>query len=149
MNGEENIDQVPKDAQSLLIDRGADKILLKHAFLDRAVMVLRADNNFDNPWMLIDENEIPDLDVEKYLKSILINHQKLKPITCSGKVYYYSDPYGLGLNPDSKFYDHDLNKATFSFTAEGKKNYEIEDGIIKNYYVTLKLSTDRGIFNAI
>jgi hypothetical protein len=32
-------------AESLLIDRGTDKILLKHGFLDKAVMVLRTDNN--------------------------------------------------------------------------------------------------------
>ncbi|HUZ59901.1 MAG TPA: hypothetical protein VMU83_14085 [Hanamia sp.] len=49
------------NAGSLLIDRGSDKILLKHAFLDKAVMVLQTDNNFDKPWMLIDEKEIPDL----------------------------------------------------------------------------------------
>lgn len=137
-------------AESLLIDRGSDKILLKHGFLDKAVMVLRTDNNYDKPWMLIDEKEIPDLDVEKYLKKVLINHQGLKTINKAGTLYYFSDPQDIGfLNPNSEFYDEDLNIATFSFTIDSNKNYEIEDGRLINYYIDLKLNTDKGVVNSI
>ncbi|MEO7044779.1 MAG: hypothetical protein ABI091_05690 [Ferruginibacter sp.] len=135
-------------AESLLIDRGTDKVLLKHGFLDKAIMVLRTDNNFDRPWMLIDEKLIPDLNVEKYLKDLLINREQLIRINYPGKFYYYSDIEGLGLNPQSKVYDENLDKANITFVINGKTSV-VENGAIKEEYYKLNYNTDKGVVNTI
>lgn len=65
-------------ANSLLIDRISDKILLNHAFLDVAVMALKFDGSEHNLLLLANHNLIPDLDVFSYLRSFYITKNKIK-----------------------------------------------------------------------
>lgn len=58
-------------AKSLWIDRGQDNIMLNHDFVDPAVMVLKMDGNKDMPFVLANENLIPDMDVIRYLSNNL------------------------------------------------------------------------------
>lgn len=96
--------------QSLLVDRGVDKILLNHAFVEKGLMVLKKDGYTEAPWVLINEREIPDLNVERYLKDLLIKKLNLKPHYQNGQMYYYADPYNTGLSYSCTFYDADLNR---------------------------------------
>ena len=64
------------EAKSLLIDRNTDKILCNEAFIDKGVMVLRLDGTDNRFFILANENIIPDLDANRYLKEL--RHQTLK-----------------------------------------------------------------------
>lgn len=61
-------------ANSLLIDRGEDKILCKEEFIDEGILILRLDGTSDKYFALANENIIPDLDIQKYLNS------KIQPV---------------------------------------------------------------------
>ena len=63
-------------AKSLLIDRISDKILCNEAFIDSGVMILRLDGTDSRFFILANENIIPDLDVNGYLKKL--RNKKLK-----------------------------------------------------------------------
>lgn len=64
------------EAKSLLIDRNSDKILCNEAFIDKGVMVLRLDGTDSRFFILANENVVPDLDANRYLKEL--RYQKLK-----------------------------------------------------------------------
>lgn len=64
------------EAKSLLIDRNTDKILCNEAFIDKGVMVLRLDGTDSRFFILANENVVPDLDANRYLKKL--RYQKLK-----------------------------------------------------------------------
>ncbi len=51
----------------LLIDRVSDKIMLENQFIDDALMILKKSASEEEPFILVDEKKIPDLDVLKYL----------------------------------------------------------------------------------
>lgn len=63
------------EAKSLLIDRNYDKILCNEAFIDKGVMVLRLDGTENRFFILANENVVPDLDANRYLKEL--RYQKL------------------------------------------------------------------------
>ncbi|WP_290798201.1 hypothetical protein [Flavihumibacter sp. UBA7668] len=56
-------------AKSLLIDTSVEKLLLKHAFIDEGVLILKKDGTADIPFILVNERVIPDLNLQEYLKS--------------------------------------------------------------------------------
>ncbi|MCH8490684.1 MAG: hypothetical protein LAT81_12250 [Oceanicaulis sp.] len=58
-------------AKSILIDRVKDKVLLNQSFFDSAVMVLKIDGSNNQLFVLANETIIPDLDVNKYLQSLI------------------------------------------------------------------------------
>lgn len=64
------------EAKSLLIDRNTDKILCNEAFVDKGVMILKLDGTENRFFILANENIIPDLDANRYLKEL--RYQKLK-----------------------------------------------------------------------
>ena len=51
----------------LLVDRVSDQIVLKNQFIDEALMILQKSASDDDPFILVDEKKIPDLDVLRYL----------------------------------------------------------------------------------
>lgn len=55
-----------KPANSILISRSNEHFLLNHAFISDGLMVLRQDGT-QSHWVMINEQVIPDLNVEKYL----------------------------------------------------------------------------------
>jgi hypothetical protein len=57
-------------ARSLLIDLDEGTILLNHDFVDPAVMILKMDGNKDKPFVLANENLIPDMDVVRHLEEL-------------------------------------------------------------------------------
>lgn len=79
-------------ANSLLIDRGIDKLLLKHDFIDNALMVLKRDDFQTSPFVLMNSNTIPDLNAEKYLKT---------RYTSDGKINEYNNESNV-IQPDKE-----------------------------------------------
>jgi hypothetical protein len=66
----------------LLIDRLTDKILLEHVFVEEALLVLKLADTENTPFILINKQQIPDLDVEAYLDRYETTH-KLTPNSSS------------------------------------------------------------------
>ena len=64
------------EAKSLLIDRNVDKLLYNEAFIDKGVMILRLDGTDNRFFMLANENIVPDLDANRYLKEL--RYERLK-----------------------------------------------------------------------
>ena len=54
--------------KQLLINRITDEILLDKFFIEKALLVMKLTGSEDEPFVLINKNEIPDLDVSKYLE---------------------------------------------------------------------------------
>ncbi len=57
-------------AQSLLIDRGADQLLLNHFFFTEALLVLARDGRAESKFVLANKLLIPDLDIGKHLREL-------------------------------------------------------------------------------
>ncbi|KAA9333014.1 hypothetical protein F0P96_08495 [Hymenobacter busanensis] len=57
-------------AQSLLIDRGLDKILLTHFFFTDALLVLARDGKPESKFVLANRQLMPDLDIIGYLRTL-------------------------------------------------------------------------------
>ena len=56
-------------AESILIDRKVDKLLLNHFFFTEALLVLARDGRPDSKFILANRQLIPDLDVAGYLRT--------------------------------------------------------------------------------
>lgn len=63
------------EAKSILIDRNIDKILCNEVFIDNGIMILKQDGTENKFFVFVNENVVPDLDVNKYLKEL--RRQKL------------------------------------------------------------------------
>ena len=61
----------------LLIDRNSDQIILDHLFVDNALLILKLTGANEQPFILINTEEIPDLDVLGYLKKFEIKSEKI------------------------------------------------------------------------
>jgi hypothetical protein len=68
------------ESRSLLIDRNRDKILCNEVFIDGGVMILKLDGTDNMYFTLANENIVPDLNVDRYLKEL--KYHKL----CTAKV---------------------------------------------------------------
>lgn len=66
----------------LLIDRLTDKILLEHVFVEDALLVLKLADTENTPFILINKQQLPDLDVKGYLDRYESTY-KLSPISSS------------------------------------------------------------------
>jgi hypothetical protein len=62
--------------KQLLIDRNSDQIILDHLFVDKALLILKLSGVNERPFILINTEEIPDLDVLAYLKNIEIGSER-------------------------------------------------------------------------
>ena len=62
-------------AQSILIDRQVDKLLLNHFFFTDALLVLARDGRPDSKFVLANRQLIPDLDVEGYLRKLEVKQK--------------------------------------------------------------------------
>ncbi|MDB5018620.1 MAG: hypothetical protein JWQ84_3452 [Mucilaginibacter sp.] len=58
-------------SKSFLISRGVDVIFLNQVFIQNGLMFLKKDGSEQDPWLLINKNIIPDLDVPNYLNNFL------------------------------------------------------------------------------
>lgn len=61
-------------ANSILLEFNNSLKLYNHCFLDEAILILKIDGSLDY-FVLVNQNKIPDLDLENYLESKYVNKQ--------------------------------------------------------------------------
>lgn len=94
-------------AKSLLINRVNDSLLLNQGFIDPKVMVLKKDGLKDNNNLIMaNQNLLPNLDVERYLKNIYYhNNRILNRYSESGQtleIHQSAESYSNGLYDPGK-----------------------------------------------
>jgi hypothetical protein len=121
------------EAKSLLIDRNKDKILCNEAFIDKGVMILKLDGTENRFFILANENVIPDLDANRYLKKL--RYQKLKIFETElndGRILEVQrkDKYDIPQLGNSVTIDAEPVEDGKYHLAKNKKYYEIKRGRI-------------------
>lgn len=98
------------DAELLLIDYGNQKKLYRRQFLDEAILVLKIDtqSTTDNFFVLINENLIPDLNVDRYLKEKYLSNN-LESLSDSPN----ADNNHIKCKTCGKLNDHDVLKCDY------------------------------------
>ena len=80
------------EANALLIDRGADKILCNEAYIDEGILILKLDGSNNNHYILANQNIIPDLNILEYLNNQRKNKLNLVGFDLvTGNIAVYSD----------------------------------------------------------
>lgn len=132
-------------AKSLLIDRANDSLLLNHDFVSAGVCILKKDGFVDEPWMLVNERVVPDLNVYRYLRSLLPQNQNIKQLPVSGVTIDYKNDNGTGPLAGSLVFGPDDTVVNGVFQAtDGRHFFEIVDGVIVRVFEKILLKTDRG-----
>lgn len=133
-------------AKSLLIDRVSDKILLNQSFIDPAVMILKMDGSNGNNFILANEELIPSLNVDEYLKKLYYEKNRIVTVQLKHGIELEVLDYDGGvfdkkrvmiegkLVPDSIF-EH----ATY------EKKYVIQNSRITRILVTVNYNTKKGL----
>lgn len=121
--------QYLSEAKCLMIDRGIDKILLNEGFLDKSVMILKKDGTDNTFYVLANQNELPDLDVEGYLKKL--RHKRLYILTLKLKAGGVLEVLGANNHEASPKKGH---KVTIDASDVPDGGYELLD-VNQKYYV--------------
>jgi hypothetical protein len=75
----------------LLINRLTDKILLEHVFVQDALLVLKLADTENTPFILINKQQIPDLNVEAYLDQYEATHELTPNSSSTGYILLESN----------------------------------------------------------
>ena len=118
------------EAESILILRESDSLLLNHVFFDKALMLLKYDGVSNNDYFILaDQNQIPDLDIVNYLK--LLDHKNrgedVIPLLNGG--FLVMD------NSEIIAIDDIISNNGFYFDEKLNQAFEYKDGKIKKYYL--------------
>lgn len=133
-------------AKSLLIESSSMKVLLNHGFVEKGVLLLRKDGSPENPWLLVNERIVPDLDVERYLKSLVSAKTRQAWVKLeSGEEFEYHDEYSTGIGQGTNV---SINGATVHDgiykTAEGNFYIEVRNSTVQQLFRKKEYGTDRG-----
>lgn len=133
-------------AQSLLIDRAADdSLLLNHEFFTEGVCILKKDGFLDQPWMLVNQRVVPDLNIQQYLKSLLPERRNFKLLPVKNAVLLFNN-HNEFPHEGNSVTDDNYNEINGTFEGlDGRHFYEVKAGRIKRIYEKKKIRTDRGI----
>ena len=63
-------------AKSLYLDLGEHKMFLSFSFFNEALFILKMDDDTKLPFILVNKNVIPDLNIERYLNSLIAQERK-------------------------------------------------------------------------
>jgi len=133
-------------SNSLLVNRGPDSLLLNQAFVYDGLMFLKRDGTND-PWILINEDVVPDLDAKAYLIRILPQSGKYGEFKGpGGKKYYYAKASEHStLSTGTKIYDEELNPLTINFDLRsGNCVFKITGGVVTLTFYEINYATDKG-----
>ena len=131
-------------ADGLLIETGTGKVLLHHKFIDRAVLLLKKDNFFDDPFLLVNQKIVADPDVERYLNDLLITRRgrNCVPLREGMILEYEGDSLAVG-NP--VFVNNSLaNTGTYK-SRDGVIMITVEEGIVTELKYERKYPTREGL----
>lgn len=149
-NGQVNIGtwEYLSTSKSLLIDRNVDKILLKHYFVDYAVMVLRLDGDTNNKFILANELIIPDFNIEDHFREIYYKRHNIKPIKLKDGTFLEMLNY-QGSETDVQVTIDGENVPDGIFDAETyyPKKYQIRNSFIARVLEDKEYMTDKGVLS--
>lgn len=144
-NGQVNIGkwEYLSTAKSLLIDRVTDKILLNQYFIDSSIMVLKLDGDQNN-FILANEIRMPNLDIEKYLKSIYYQKNNIKTVelengTCLELLNFQGSVTNSTVSIEGEIVSDGIFK-----NATYPKKYVIQNSKILKVLVEELYKTDKG-----
>lgn len=150
------------EADLIFIDRLSDKILLKQSFFDESVMILKIDGTSEDLFVLANENIIPDLNVPKYLSSLIFD--KITPINKEGSNNYHQkklingdvlsinrgELQNTAVGMDVLLNDKEIPNGNY-FVLSGLNNkligYHIVDSKIKSLFWNYTYLTSKGTIN--
>ncbi|THU38366.1 hypothetical protein FAM09_16970 [Niastella caeni] len=133
-------------AQSLLIQSSSINLLFNLAFFDKGVLLLKKDGSKETPWALANENIIPDLDVEKYLKKLVAAKQHLGWIQLdSGEEIEFENEYSTGFQQGSVVRMNGMAVPNGTYkTADNEFYFDVSDSKVNQLYIRNTYVTDRG-----
>ncbi len=135
-------------ARSLLIDIGDAKTLYKQAFVDKGLLILKKDSFKEEPWLLINERIIPDLDADRYMKEIIsskLNYRWEKLIDGNELQYISPDGFsGLKSGMEVSFDGRRPEDGIYQLTYSGKF-VEIKNSQVVRIFDRKEYATDKGI----
>jgi hypothetical protein len=145
------------EANLIFIDRLTDRIMLKQSFFDESVMILKIDGTTEDLFILANENIIPDLDVSKYLSTLIFDVKNIDSSTFYNVKLINGD--------DLKIHREELNYTKIGMSvllldknapdgdyfsqsnADHKLlGYHIEESKIKELFWMFTYTTSKGIF---
>lgn len=129
-----------QSAKSLYLNTNTQQLLLKSAFVARGLMFLKLDGSLDKPWIFANENEVPDLDIKKYLYNFIIRKMRLIPFPLAGSTIFYNEENGTKV-----FYDEDFNLLNLKYQNNAGKSTIVQNGVIQRIYYTRIYPCDKGI----
>lgn len=131
-------------ANSLLLDRGEDKILCKEEFIDEAVLILKLDGTDSRFFALANENILPNLNIQSYL-------QKLR----RAKLFISTKVLTTGQTLEIPYYDINNNNPIYIdgevpedgdyITKNTNERYTVRDGLLKQSYKLNTYTTKNGL----
>jgi hypothetical protein len=139
-------------AKSLWIDRGQDNIMLNHGFVNPAVMILQMDGNKEMPFVLANENLIPDMDVVKYLEKLVHQRPQLPAEGGSNNTFLLKDGrfitihttnWAERINTSVTIDGEPIPDGTYEL-ADNSEWYTIEKSKIRDIIVLSEYSTNKG-----
>jgi hypothetical protein len=145
------------EANLIFIDRLTDRIMLKQSFFDESVMILKIDGTNEDLFILANENIIPDLDVAKYLSSLIFDIKNT-----DNKAFHnvkLINGNDLRINRDDLNYTTvgmsvlliDKSAPDGDYFSSGDLDhkligYHIEDSKIKGLFWIFTYNTSKGVF---
>ncbi len=136
------------EARSILIDRKDDILLCNEGYIDDNVLILKLDGTEDEFFVLANENELPDLNVVKYLTELKnkelniitkeIFDERIMEIQCN----YPNDTKLIG----NKVYidSNEVPDGTYKFKNESRA-VEIRKSRVSSIHTKIKYRTKRGL----
>jgi hypothetical protein len=117
-------------ANSLLIDRNKDKVLLNQEFVDEAIMIMSYDGNADKFFVLANENIITDLNVERYLRNLFYSNNNVAVIqTKDNKKYEIAcKSFDQEIRIDDIVFYNMTRVNDVEFTSKNDVKYYVRDG---------------------
>lgn len=134
--------------KSLLIDRNDDKILLNQEFIEKGIMILKYDGFTSNFFILANENIIPDLNIERYMRNVFYNKCNISTIQSTNNKMFevvrlsIDDEVGK-IGQTVLMNSKDVNDCVFQ-SNESKVYYYIKDGKILKKSVVVEVETTDG-----
>ena len=135
-------------AKSLLLIVGDHKTFLSFSFFNDALFILKKDSGSEIPWILVNKNVLPDLNIEKYLNSLITKAKKetLELELENGMILHVQEV----ANPKSTYVDYNVTCNGISVNdgvyklKDIPKLVRIQNSKIVKYLYQKKYQSDHG-----
>lgn len=132
-------------AKSLLIDRISDKILLNQNFIDPAVMVLKMDGLNGNNFILANEELLPSLNVNEYLKKLYYEKNNITIVKLKSGVELEVLDYNGSVYKNKVMIEGEPVPDTVFEHATFEKKYVIRNSQVSRILVNQEYNTRHGL----